>query len=101
MNEVPSVGDTMTQDEADQLTERVAWLERKMVRVLWVAGVGDFGVRWLRRRLHHRQVLWVAFDTCGNRNLDHGPASFCSGKSSKARRDISSSLIRNPVPPVP
>lgn len=26
----------MTQDEADQLAERVAWLERKMIRVLWL-----------------------------------------------------------------
>jgi hypothetical protein len=26
----------MTQDEVDSLNERVAWLERKMVRVLWL-----------------------------------------------------------------
>ena len=26
----------MTQDEANQLDDRVAWLERKMVRVLWL-----------------------------------------------------------------
>ncbi len=26
----------MTQDEFDKLSERVAWLERKMVRVLWL-----------------------------------------------------------------
>jgi hypothetical protein len=26
----------MTQDEVNRLNERVAWLERKMVRVLWL-----------------------------------------------------------------
>ena len=26
----------MTHDEVDKLSERVAWLERKMVRVLWL-----------------------------------------------------------------
>jgi hypothetical protein len=26
----------MTQDEIEKLNERVAWLERKMVRVLWL-----------------------------------------------------------------
>jgi len=29
-------GTEMTQVEVDQLNERVAWLERKMVRVLWL-----------------------------------------------------------------
>ncbi|WP_424632137.1 hypothetical protein [Bradyrhizobium sp. SYSU BS000235] len=26
----------MTPDKVDELTERVAWLERKMVRILWL-----------------------------------------------------------------
>jgi hypothetical protein len=30
------MGDGMTQDEADSLYARVAWLERKIVRVLWL-----------------------------------------------------------------
>jgi hypothetical protein len=28
--------DRMTQDEVKSLNERIAWLERKMVRVLWL-----------------------------------------------------------------
>lgn len=30
------MGDRMTRDQVDELNERVAWLERKMVRVLWL-----------------------------------------------------------------
>ena len=52
----------MTQVEVDQLNERVAWLERKMVRVLWLLVSIISAFAGLRGRLHYRQIIWIGFD---------------------------------------
>jgi hypothetical protein len=83
----------MTQDEADQLNERVAWLERKMVRVLWLlvsvtsAFVGFAVAYTIDKSFGWPSILWQS--EFGSR-----PASSCSSKSSRAHRSTSSSSIR-------
>jgi hypothetical protein len=45
-----------------------------------VAGVGDLGVCGLRRRLHNRQVLRMAFDTCRHWNLAHARRDYFAAR---------------------
>jgi hypothetical protein len=62
----------MTQDEIEKLNERVAWLERKMVRVLWLLISATSGFAGFMVGYTIDKSPWMAFDTCGNRNLVHG-----------------------------
>ncbi len=72
----------MTPDKVDELIERVAWLGREMVRILWLL------ISMTSRCRTHgclccRQVARLALNTCSSGSMVHGRAHFCSDKSLK------------------
>ena len=91
-----SVGDRMTQDEANQLNDRVAWLERKMVRVLWLlvsvtSAFAAFVVAYTIDKSFGWPSIIVAIEIWITATL------FYSGKSSRVPRGTSSLSIRSPI----
>jgi hypothetical protein len=70
----------MTQNEVNGIVARVAWLERKMRSDALAYDYNDLCVLWLRGRVQHRQVLWMAVVSCGDRSLADARFHFAAAR---------------------